>query len=124
MGNVAGLTNRPMIRLKGSQSDSDDNAGVLGDPASGELIIEKEIYTETRIHSDLRNERYTLPATYHYHGTSETIFKLVIEEINRTILADESATTYYYEMVYDWDTNLEESVANIVFVLRKLLVSI
>ena len=121
MSRIAGLTNRPIIRLSG-----EDDAG--GDVDSGEVVIETELYKPEKMTNLWRHERYVLTGSYWFgEGISETIFKEVLEELDLTLqVANQLTNTrlYEYEMEYNWDTNMSVQVANLIFVLTKEFVSV
>jgi len=114
MSNVTALTNRPVARIAGNDDAS-------GDLDSGELVIGREVSRPSLITSVMRNVRTAMPATYTYFGTSETTFKEVLEEWDNLLWSqNNSATrTYDYLMEYDWDTNVDVSVAEITFIATK-----
>lgn len=114
MANITALTNKPIIQLRGGEDTT-------GDKDSGELKMIKEIVVEIPVNSSFRHLRYTIDATYYYEGDSETTFKQMVEEFDRTLRAANKSfpRAYKYKMDWDWDTNLKQSVAIIIFTLIK-----
>ena len=114
MANVTALTNRPVVRIAG-------NDDTVGDLDSGELVITEEVSRPSLITTVMRNVRTAMLATYTYFGTSETTFKQVVEEWDRLLWAQNNSVTrtYDYLMEYDWDTNVDVSVAEITFIATK-----
>lgn len=88
-----------------------------GDIDSGELIITQELSRPLSITTVMRNVNTVMTATYTYFGTSETTFKQVLEDWDRLLWAQNNtaAKTYDFNMEYDWDTNIDVSVAVITF---------
>lgn len=118
MANVAGLSTRPIIRLKGLS----DSGGVL---ASGELVIDRESFRKERVNQALRDEFYTCVGSYWYRGTDETILKLMLEEFDNVVETQNKggAFEYFIDMDYDWDTNVKAPKMPITWVMEKPLVS-
>ncbi len=121
MANITALTNKPIIRLAGGSDVG------TGDIASGELILEREIYKQGFSNLDFRDERYTIPATLTLEGqTSDTTFKEYIVELARIIDAKNKLAghTYNYVMEYEWDTNINIPVAHLTFIMTKMFEAI
>lgn len=107
MGNVTGLTNRPVVILTDEQISSDNNPGVTGDPASGILRLGLlgggyAKYVEIERMTDFSDELFSFNGTYELAGqTAKTKFQSMLEEIKnvcRVANAARNTRAYRYKL--------------------------